>query len=289
MQVPYDQIIELKNNRMNKNGILWLLAVVITLAAAIYQRSTGPTYPKDMTFTLEGTSYEASFPRSSSGSDSCRVAMEIPASVDARLHYKRYPTNDNWRTRPFVKKGHQQVAALPPQPPAGKLQYFIELQSNGNTTYLSRSEPIIIRYKGEVSTGVLIPHVILMFGGMLFSTAAGLFALAKKRQYRLYGWITLGLLITGGFIFGPIMQLQAFGDAWTGIPFGWDLTDNKTLVAILGWTTAVVSNRKKYRPRHYVIAAILLLVIYSIPHSVMGSEYDYSQGKVTTGLIQWIF
>lgn len=273
---------------MQKKGILWLLAVIITLAAAIYQRSTGPTYPKDMTFTIEGTQYEASFPRSSSGSDSCRIALDIPQSVDARLYYKRYPTKDSWSTQPFVHQANQQVAALPPQPPAGKLQYFIELQSNDKTTYLARSEPIIIRFKGDVSTGVLIPHVILMFAGMLFSTAAGLFALAKKEPYRLYGWITLGLLVVGGFIFGPIMQYQAFGDAWTGIPFGWDLTDNKTLVAILGWVTAVVSNQKKYRPRDYVIAAILLLVVYSIPHSMMGSEYDYTQGKVTTGLIHWI-
>jgi len=273
---------------MRKKGILWLLAVIITLAAAIYQRSTGPTYSKEITFTLEGNEYKESLPRSSSGSDSCQVVMDIPASVEARLYYKRYPTNENWSVQPFRKKDNKQVAALPPQPPAGKLQYFIEIQTKNKRIYLARSKPLIIRYKGEVSTGVLIPHIILMFAAMLFSTLAGLFALAKKEQYRLYGWITLVLLILGGFIFGPIMQYQAFGDAWTGIPFGWDLTDNKTLVAIAGWVTAVISNRKKYRPRDYVIAAILLLVIYSIPHSLMGSEYDYSKGEVTTGLIQWM-
>jgi len=273
---------------MNKKGILWLLAVVITLAAAIYQRSTGPTYSKKIPFTLEGKEYEETFPRSSSGSDSCRIDMNIPSSVEARLYYKRYPTTENWSVQPFRKKENKHVAALPPQPPAGKLQYFIEIQSGNKKIYLARSNPLIIRFKGVVSNGVLIPHVILMFAGMLFSTVAGLFALGKRQQYRLYGWITLVLLILGGFIFGPIMQYQAFGDAWTGIPFGWDLTDNKTLVAIVGWVTAVISNRKKYRPRHYVIAAVLLLVVYSIPHSLMGSEYDYSKGEVTTGLIQWI-
>ena len=44
------------------------------------------------------------------------------------------------------------------------------------------------------------------------------------------------LLAVGGFILGPLVQNYAFGELWTGVPFGWDLTDNKTLIAcdILG-------------------------------------------------------
>ena len=72
---------------------------------------------------------------------------------------------------------------------------------------------------------------------------------------------------------------------WTGIPFGWDLTDNKTLIAFIFWILAVVMNRKKERPLYTALAAFVLLLVYSIPHSLFGSELDYTSGQVTQGII----
>ena len=37
-----------------KKFVYWLLAVVITLALSVYQRMTGPTYPKKITVELRG-------------------------------------------------------------------------------------------------------------------------------------------------------------------------------------------------------------------------------------------
>lgn len=100
---------------------------------------------------------------------------------------------------------------------------------------------------------------------------------------------TFGCLLLGGMILGPVVQLYAFGDLWTGIPFGWDLTDNKTLIAFLFWIAAVIMNRRKERPVYTIIAAVLLLLIYSIPHSMFGSQLDYNTGNVTQGMIMNLF
>ena len=62
----------------------------------------------------------------------------------------------------------------------------------------------------------------------------------------------------GGMILGPIVQNFAFGELWTGVPFGWDLTDNKTLIAFLFWIIAVVMNRKKEKPLYTILAAVVL-------------------------------
>lgn len=270
---------------MKKKAWFWILAVVITVSTALYQRMTGPTYEKEVRFQIENEEYITQLPRSHKGTDSCGIELPIPASVKGILFYKRYPTDEDWSSTPFRESKNGQIAYLPGQPPAGKLQYFIGLRTNKRIIYIARHDPLIIRFKGEVPTGVLIPHVAVMFLAMLFSTVAGLFALGKIPNYRIYGYITIILLIIGGFILGPTMQYHAFGDAWTGIPFGWDLTDNKTLIAFIGWLTAILSNRKRQRPRHYVVAAVLLLIVYSIPHSLLGSEYDYEKGEVTTGFI----
>jgi len=84
-------------------------------------------------------------------------------------------------------------------------------------------------------------------------------------------------------VLGPLVQKYAFGEFWTGVPFGWDLTDNKTLIAVFAWILAVVMNHKKERPGYIIAAAVILLLVYSIPHSLFGSELDYATGTVTQG------
>ena len=79
------------------------------------------------------------------------------------------------------------------------------------------------------------------------------------------------------------MQLYAFGELWTGIPFGKDFTDNKTLIALIFWIIAFVANRKKQRPAWIIIAAIVMLLVYLIPHSMGGSEFNYETGEIVTG------
>ena len=74
------------------------------------------------------------------------------------------------------------------------------------------------------------------------------------------------------------MQKYAFGAYWTGFPLGTDLTDNKTLIAMVGWGVAWFMNRKGREGRGWIVlAAVLMLAIYLIPHSVLGSELDYTK------------
>jgi hypothetical protein len=165
-------------------------------------------------------------------------------------------------------------AEVPPQPAAGKIEYYFEVtDQSGTKTYLNES-PVVIRFKGGVPSSVLIPHVLFMFVAMLFSNLAGLMAAFKAKSYRKYTFYTFGCLLVGGMILGPVVQLYAFGDLWTGVPFGWDLTDNKTLIAFLFWILAVAMNWRKERPVYTIVAAIVLLLIYSIPHSMFGSQLD---------------
>ena len=145
-------------------------------------------------------------------------------------------------------------------------------------------EGVVTRFRGEVPGYILVPHIFVMFLTMLLSTTAGLEALMKgMRAYRLAIWTTI-LLFIGGMILGPIVQKFAFDAYWTGFPWGNDLTDNKTLIALIFWVLAVWRARPDGKGRGWIIAAaIVLLIIYSIPHSLMGSEYNYETMQVETG------
>lgn len=268
-----------------KKTIAWILAVIITIVAVIYQKKTGPTYPKTINVTVNNNTYNLKLIRTNEQTDA-EILLHIPDDVSGSISYKKYPTTDNWTTVAFKKKDSSIVAYLPVQPPAGKLEYYITLYKNDNVIYENSEEPIIIRFKGAVPLWVIIPHVLFMFIAMLLSSLTGLFVIFKQDTYKFWGILTLIFLFIGGSIFGPILQKFAFGEFWTGVPFGWDLTDNKTLLALLAWIFAVIVNLKKERPTISLVAAIILLVVYSIPHSLFGSQLDPNSGEVIQGFAQ---
>jgi FtsH-binding integral membrane protein len=117
-----------------------------------------------------------------------------------------------------------------------------------------------------------------MFFGMLFSTLTGLMVIFRGKYSYLYAWITVVFIGIGGLVFGPIVQKYAFDAYWTGWPFGHDLTDNKSVVAFLFWVIALWTLKKNRDNKLWpIVAAIILLVVFMIPHSVLGSEIDYTK------------
>lgn len=268
-----------------KGFFIWFLALVITIATAYYQRISGPTYPKKVEAALsDGQHLKCKLPRTHESTSDCEVRIHVPSDLlGGNILYRRYPTNEAWDTIQMKKVGNDMVGMLPAQPPAGKLQYYVELYSKSETVRLDAGHTAIIRFKGEVPWMVLFPHILLMFLAMLFSNLAGLSAAFRASRMRVYMIATFICMLIGGFFFGPIMQHYAFGAYWTGVPFGWDLTDNKTLIAIIFWILALILNYRKMRPGWIIVAAIVTLIIYSIPHSMFGSELNFATGVVTTG------
>ena len=262
-----------------KKAALWILAFLITLSTAVYQRRTGPTYPISGKTTIANTLISYELLRTHETGKDCPVKIEmLNPEISGVVLYKRHKTSDPWSSIPMGRQEDSLVAALPYQPSAGKLQYKVVLSHQGEETSLTGEKPVIIRFKGAVPLWALIPHVIVMFLAMLFSARAGIEALRPKSNPRKLALWTTGILFVGGFILGPLVQKFAFGALWTGFPFGFDLTDNKTLIAFIGWIIALIAGRKGRPARGWVLAAaILLLIIFLIPHSLLGSELDYSE------------
>ena len=264
---------------MQKPAVRYALAFLITIASAIWQRMSGPTYPVRGHVTLGGQEIRLRLTRTHGGEGDQPVKVVVPdAAITGKVAWRRFPTSDDWSFLPMERKGETLEAALPHQPPAGKLEYQVRLD-RGAETQLFPPRPAVTRFKGDVSTPVLIVHVAVMFSAMLVSSAAGLSALVPGLPLKNRTLITLGLILLGGFVLGPLVQKQAFGAWWTGIPFGWDLTDNKTLFAALFWAAAAVLQRRGGEARTAVVlAALATLVVFAIPHSVWGSELRWETG-----------
>lgn len=267
---------------MNKstNALLWVLAFVLMAALAIYQRTTGPTYPMSGKVKISGQEIMYHLPRSADVGKSKLIELNVPDdNIIGYVKYKRYKSFDEWKIRQLEREGDMLHGYLPSQPPAGKVMYEVYLINlNGENVKLAE-EPVIIRFKGSVPAFILIPHIFCMFIAMVFGMRAGIGSLFKNdtRLYNQSLWAFIFFAI-GGAILGPIVQYYAFGAFWTGWPFGSDLTDNKTLLSLIMWLIAVLQIRKHPERRGWVTAAtIVMLAVYLIPHSVLGSEIDYTK------------
>jgi len=262
-----------------KKVLLWVLAFVITAGSAVYQRMTGPTYAVNGNMQLGGSVISFTLETTHETIGDYEIKIEAPDSeVSGYIQFKRFKTDDPWTNIQMEREDGSISASLPQQPSAGKLAYKVFLSYRGKEVSLTGEQEVVIRFKDVVPKTVLYLHILIIFSAMLFSTRTGIEALRKEGNTRKLTLWTAGLMFGGGMILGPLVQKFAFGEWWTGVPFGFDLTDNKTLIAMIVWAIAVIAGRKGKQAKGWVLAAsIVTLVIFLIPHSLLGSELDYSQ------------
>ncbi|MEO1438163.1 MAG: hypothetical protein AAFV80_21655 [Bacteroidota bacterium] len=271
-----------------KKILTWVLAIFLALAAMIYQRSTGPTYEFKGHLELDGTAqkYELLRSHETTGGASIELPYVDGVNYTATLNYKRYQTQDALTALNFQLDENQQFTAqLPVQPAAGKMEYFISGSIDGQAFQIPEKgkENIVLRYKDPVPNIILIPHVVMMIFVIIFGIRAGLGALFNDGTMRLWTLVAFTSMTFGGMILGPIVQKYAFGEYWTGFPFGGDFTDNKMLIMWVAWAMALAVIGFKPKKKEGIsraavmLAALVMTVVYLIPHSMGGSTLDYEQ------------
>jgi hypothetical protein len=262
-----------------KSVTLWIFAIVLTFASAIYQRKTGPNHPVSGKILVAGQEIQYTFDRSWPGKTDQPIRLFVAdRNITGHILFHRYNSGDKWTAMLLEREGDDLVGFLPHQPPAGKLEYRIVLLKGIESFLLPVDNNVITRFRGDVPTWIMVPHILLMFFGMLVSARAGLQALFFDQKLKSYALWSASLIFLGGMVFGPLVQKFAFGEYWTGFPFGIDLTDNKTLIAMLAWLFAVYGVFTSRRKRLYVVlASLVTMVIFLIPHSLLGSELDYKE------------
>jgi hypothetical protein len=259
--------------------MFWILAFLITLGSAYYQRITGPTYPTSGVISFQGKDIKYKLDRSCDTSKNVMVILEnIDPAITGIVEYKRYNTNDD-KTLVEMKNDNGTLKAEFPTEkdrvyriPAQKFEYHVLLVKDNQKTELP-SKPVVLRFKGDVPLFILLIHILVIFSAMLVSTRAGFEFFNSDPDYKKFAFWALGIITLGGMVLGPIVQKYAFGELWTGIPFGFDLTDNKTLIAWIAWIVAAVACFRSKNPGRWILgAALVTLIVFSIPHSVLSGN-----------------
>lgn len=260
---------------MRPSAVLWIIAVLLTLFSASWQRRTGPTHPVKGKAEVAGQALSWTFERTHKGAGDQVVRIKAPEGVTANLEWRKHLGAPEYTIVPMRREGETLVAELPWQPPAGVLKYRVVASANGANVTVPAEGIVTIRYTGEVPAPIMVTHILLMITAMLLSARAGLECFAREPRLKFHTHLAIGVLLVGGFLFGPLVLKYAFGFWWTGWPIGTDITDNKTLIGLVGWLIALFAVHRVQKPRAWVaFASLLMFLVFLIPHSYKGTGFE---------------
>ena len=151
-------------------------------------------------------------------------------------------------------------AEIPGQSTGTRISYYISVRSREDFLTLSpryapfQSYNFTVKDVGRHANPILTSiHGLFMMGTTVFFIIAAAFAVHHLRKKNPIGstvkatMVGTVVLFIGGFPLGWAVAYQEYGTAWTGVPFGWDLVDNVTLILFILWVTPLVLIRKSIR------------------------------------------
>ena len=147
---------------LKRTILFWFFAVLITVAAAYYQRITGPTHPLPAAVTFGDSKFSFELIRTHGGEEDAEIRLAIPdEKISGELYFRRFRVDNEWKIREFTREDGGLVAWLPHQPPAGK-PFLFEVVG-----YPLSASPHII--KGEVLSDNAPPAIGAKFNGVNIS------------------------------------------------------------------------------------------------------------------------
>ncbi len=251
---------------------IWVLTFIVVLGGLVFQRITAPSNPIEVEQEYQGRMIRASLGRSHIGDDGQRIVIEgTPAEWEGELLWRNEQERGAYQRDPLRNLGTMSTGIIPPQPRGQKVEYRIEIIVDNGVLRIPRQGTIITRFKGEAPSWVVIGHIILIFGGLLLGTRAGLIAHDLGHHSHLYAKLSLLSFVLGGLVLGPLLKWFSYGRLWGGPPLGADSTDMKTMALVVAWALPVVFRMIGRPARPWILLASLLgILAFLMPHTMLG-------------------
>ena len=269
-----------------------ITAIILTLVFLVIARRLSTRHPESLSSDAAGIRLEhRSVTEQVEGRDITFTAkLHGDPSLQVNIKYGS-STQAMERQTTMARVADSLSAVLPGGQRGDRIYYTLTVTDSAGSTLTtlpgSNTPALLIKIKGEVAGWLLVAHILCMFASFFFVALAGLGAVELLRGagqvevlVRNSLW-ALNLIFIGGFPLGMAVAYQAFGVAWGGIPYGWDITDNKTLITFLFWLVAVLAGLRGLRhggpakaDNHLryamlvMLCVVVTLSVYLIPHSL---------------------
>ncbi len=259
---------------------LAILVMVVLMTASGVKTATDGTLTIEYTPDKDGPEHKPHLITPKVESQSPVTTVEVHYTTGNGFVTQRLEpiSGTSWwaATLPGRDKGLRTYYFLSARDEAGN---HVVLPEDASDVWTTEYDYFKLRAEGKASRWALIVHVYLMFVAILLFVHALYYALSV-----LYGmdrsgalvasvyWGVLSFFITG-FPIGWMIEKQVLGNYWEGIPFGWDITDSKTLFIFIFWLIPVILRmRKRVSDRGFakwvIAGSLFTIVMFLLPHSL---------------------
>jgi len=277
-----------------------IIALLLTLVLLSIARRVSERKPELKVVEQEGTKIEHTTVVEKVGGGDVQIYAEISTPepiADHKVKLVYRIDQDDFLSVTMLSEDESSrnfFATIPSQEKGKRAYYYLTAtdKSGNEVTLPDRvnllNAPFMIKFKGIVALPIIGAHIFSMFATIIFVFLAlfcsvdllkGKQVLPKLSTYTVF---TSLFIFLGGFPLGFLVAHQTFGVAWGGIPFGWDITDNKTLILLAYWLVLLYLIRKTIAKRRVgldvvgnrllsvmtILGVILTLLVYLIPHSI---------------------
>lgn len=280
-------------SRHLKSAARIIVAIILTIALLGISRRLSTRHPDDL--AVEGSGFRAEHrtvtEQVGPGRPVLSLTLKGDRAVESFVLY-RVGREEELHAVPMTGMGEGVWRAVLPEYEKGTKIYYTITLHDGEEAVANIPEEsgstLFIKYKGKVSTVVLILHIIFMFASFYFMIQSFWSALGilggrdwKGEAVGHARWVLISSFI-GGWPLGFILNYQAFGVVWEGFPFGYDITDNKTQIMFVFWLVSLLLVRGSFLGRGedrdwlgsrgfavaLIFSFVVSLLLFIVPHSL---------------------
>jgi hypothetical protein len=268
-----------------------ITALFLTFLLSGISRKLSTRNPKDIHFNLGDIAVEHTTVTECKPDRIATVRVKLNSddlvNVNGFLYYKFLSGEEKKIVMEYSDDGYFS-AVLPEGDIGDKLFYRIELANKRSVLVtIPQNSPagILVKYKGNVSPYVLIPHIILIFTSIFIAFLTFFYGVKILkgddcvRQAGVLVLLTFLFALVGGILIGVEVTRQTFNEGFGGYPIGRDVTDTKTEIFVFFWLVTLIFGWNALRGKQMIISdkafGILIVISFSInllafliPHSL---------------------
>jgi hypothetical protein len=275
-------------------GILFrvIIAAVLTIVLLGISRRMSTRHSQEMSASFNGITATHTTVTESRIKQMPVITVKLTGNNTAEIGGALYYSSDNGPEQSIAMRhsdNNTLVGNLPPGGLGQRIRYRIDLL-RGDMVKASISQDaskgFLIKYKGAVSSFVIIPHIILLFASIFCAFMALFFGFDilagrnKVKQAAIAVLLTFFCGFIGGILIGIEVSHEVFGgNGWGGWPIGNDITDTKTEIFLLFWLVTMIFGwaglvgkklpiSNKLFGVMVVVSFLVTLAAFLIPHSL---------------------
>lgn len=248
---------------MNKNGILWISALVLSTVFYLGRPLLRGEQPVSGTIGIDGKKITYLFPvQWETGEDiSFMIRNDNPAVTG---YYKWRGTDGKSGTSQLVKKDQELTGKIPAPPPGSEVKWSVFLKWGDKETSIPWKTEVTTLITGKVNIIIKILYPLLIFIGALFAARSGIEFFNPAAKFRLYTIFTTIFYICLGLFVIPVKNFMLLAPAPGVIPSAGAMFTLESIFYPALWVVVSVLVFFKVKPGLSLLAGGIITLLFML-------------------------